>query len=870
MPGSLLFVLGTPRSGINTLSQCLKAMGIKALASEGAADATTINQLLLQDLDVSSYSPALPEGWMESGAAGKAKSRIERLVSELLSFKGILQLTSANPLTLKLWQQAFNENKINVRYFLMLRHPWETALSLAANHNLDLQRGHILWLAHTRAVLHQLSSQVTDPTSSSPNNNYQITDNCLITYDQLLADPVSTISNAFDSLLTSLRGVGPSGPEADHRLPRETTPEEFPQGFHWGSLTSDLLDHVQPSLKHHHVSDLPEADREAYRPYARLYDQILSIQHSSSAKISGDLRLKSSSSSLLSEFDLIDSLLKTLAQHDHSTDSSRYNQSGTTDNWLQTTGLYATIIFPSSNTQGEITKTIPLIEDQWQKIELPVPEPGLLRVKPIILKPMNRAGLVSISAVKIIDQSTGEKVWSAQWLGNEATISLEGAVLRMPGRDNNLDLLAAGDKTALVISGSTLHKDCPMQIEIWLKPCCEPDRHYHLLQTFLNLDEWEKILDTRSDFDNVELNLRQGLAEISMKRGEWAEAVRRWQFVIDKHGTDTPEQVYSRLDQAYCNVKAFPRGMPEEEKVKGEMDYLKFLAQIHSQLEPKLYLEIGVQTGKSLTLARCRAIGVDPMPQLKVDLTEQAEVLKMTSDGFFKNAAPGYLKQPPDLVFIDGMHLFEYAMRDFMNVEKYSAPNTLVVMDDIFPNHPAQAERVRTTSAWTGDVWKIYEIFQKYRSDLFLLPVNTHPTGLLLIAGLDKQNSVLWDNYEEIVKEYHSDVRPPEHIIYRYKIFSPVNKSIKDFLNAMSDARKAKLSRTSFMASISMPHMSILESAKNDNNMLYGDSQKLINNLQLSISEKEKALEEKLSIINSLQRTHVLLSNELLNKVSDK
>ena len=26
-----------------------------------------------------------------------------------------------------------------------------------------------------------------------------------------------------------------------------------------------------------------------------------------------------------------------------------------------------------------------------------------------------------------------------------------------------------------------------------------------------------------------------------------------------------------------------------------------------------------------------------------------------------------------DLVFIDGMHLFEYALRDFMNVERYCA-----------------------------------------------------------------------------------------------------------------------------------------------------------------------------------------------------
>ncbi len=63
----------------------------------------------------------------------------------------------------------------------------------------------------------------------------------------------------------------------------------------------------------------------------------------------------------------------------------------------------------------------------------------------------------------------------------------------------------------------------------------------------------------------------------------------------------------------------------------------------------------------------------------------------------------------PDLCFIDGMHLFEYALRDFMNVERCAAPGAIVVIDDIFPNHPAQGQRERRTRAWTGDVWRLVE-----------------------------------------------------------------------------------------------------------------------------------------------------------------
>jgi hypothetical protein len=454
MPGSLLFVLGTPRSGINTLSQCLKAMGIKALASEGAADATTINQLLLQDLDVSSYSPALPEGWMESGAAGKAKSRIERLVSELLSFEGILQLTSANPLTLKLWQQAFNENKINVRYFLMLRHPWETALSLAANHNLDLQRGHILWLAHTRAALRAMQDR----------------DYTLITYDQLLADPVSTISHAFGSLLTS-----------DFR-----------------PLISDLLDYVQPSLKHHHVSDIPEADREAYRPYADIYNQLRLGHYSSFVSLprettpqefpqgfhrgkdspvtlsAGLNRLEETSpqgiqsgriesSSAFTSPDLIDPLLQALGKLEgplHNTHSSLP---------IADDSLFAKITLPSSNKQGHITKSFPLLENQWQKVSLTIPDLLLLKDSPIVINPLNVMGTIKISCITIENKSTGKPLWKIQTPQDFDTITTNDDLYRLVDLDN-LVLLTNGPNPCLTLPLLSNLPDAPLELSIWMKP----------------------------------------------------------------------------------------------------------------------------------------------------------------------------------------------------------------------------------------------------------------------------------------------------------------------------------------------------------------------------------------------------------------
>ncbi|MCK4791372.1 MAG: DUF616 domain-containing protein, partial [Desulfobacteraceae bacterium] len=205
------------------------------------------------------------------------------------------------------------------------------------------------------------------------------------------------------------------------------------------------------------------------------------------------------------------------------------------------------------------------------------------------------------------------------------------------------------------------------------------------------------------------------------------------------------------------------------------------------------YLEIGVQSGKSLALSRCKAIGVDPMPQVSAELFDQAQVLAMTSDDFFHGPAASLVKNPPDLVFIDGMHLFEYTLRDFMHVERLAAPWTLVVIDDIFPAHPAQAERRRRTRAWTGDVWKVFEILSQYRPDLFFLPVNTSPTGLLLISGLQPGNQILWDNYDTVIDKYSADMNPPKSILKRNGVLSSEHKAIPRILEAMKTGREKRL-----------------------------------------------------------------------------
>jgi hypothetical protein len=190
------------------------------------------------------------------------------------------------------------------------------------------------------------------------------------------------------------------------------------------------------------------------------------------------------------------------------------------------------------------------------------------------------------------------------------------------------------------------------------------------------------------------------------------------------------------------------------------------LRRIHELVQPRTYLEIGVETGATLALARAaeRAIGIDPdAAKLRSDLVPPcARVFHETSDAFFSRHTRDQAFGPHhvDLAFIDGMHWFEYALRDFINVESWSAPNACIVLHDCLPVFPLTASRERRTKFWVGDVWKVVPILRQYRPELRVKIVATAPSGLCVVRGLDAGSRVLRDRLEEIVQHYRELAYP--------------------------------------------------------------------------------------------------------------
>ena len=259
----------------------------------------------------------------------------------------------------------------------------------------------------------------------------------------------------------------------------------------------------------------------------------------------------------------------------------------------------------------------------------------------------------------------------------------------------------------------------------------------------------------------------------------WSDERGPWNDVI---GVFSKSSIHEPVESLYRKPDSVPigeirRGTPEEESVRGEKQVHEVIETVHKRLEPRSYLEIGVWNGRSLSIAQCEAFGVDPYPEITYPLPEKATIFPKGSDAFFGEDAESRLSTPPDLVFIDGMHHFEYALRDFMNAEKYSHSGTVVLVDDIYPVHPRQAKRERETHTWTGDVWKLLGCLRTHRPDLFLLPLDTSPTGLLLIAGLNSKKRILWDRYNPIVRYYNMEgpQEPGSDILQREGAFSPVS-----------------------------------------------------------------------------------------------
>ncbi|MFJ1746288.1 class I SAM-dependent methyltransferase [Streptomyces sp. NPDC088116] len=252
------------------------------------------------------------------------------------------------------------------------------------------------------------------------------------------------------------------------------------------------------------------------------------------------------------------------------------------------------------------------------------------------------------------------------------------------------------------------------------------------------------------------------------------------------------------------------------------MDRHGFLRHLHRVYKPRNYLEIGVNDGRSLALSRVPSVAIDPAFKVVTSISCDVHLVKATSDDFFARKDPllhlrngrnpfrALARRDPvnllggdpklELSFIDGMHLFEFALRDFMNVEKHSRWSSVIVLDDMLPRDIDEAARDRHTNAWTGDVYKVATVLRRYRPDLLVVEVDTKPTGVVVVFGANPESTVLKDSYDEIIKEYvvPDPQQVPDEVMVRKNAVAPEILLGADFWRPLSRARDLRRGYSAF------------------------------------------------------------------------
>jgi hypothetical protein len=218
----------------------------------------------------------------------------------------------------------------------------------------------------------------------------------------------------------------------------------------------------------------------------------------------------------------------------------------------------------------------------------------------------------------------------------------------------------------------------------------------------------------------------------------------------------------SALQAARRAVTVFPN-VPKGYEVLSRIlypgeNYYEVLRRMHDYLRPRSYLEIGVDNGGSISLAQSPtiAVGIDPEPRLRDALMPGCKIFCQTSDAYFESRDPRSDMEcdEVDFAFIDGLHIFEQALRDFINVERLAGSSTVVAIHDCLPVDGLTAARERQTVFWSGDIWKLPLCLQEYRPELQVHLIPAPPTGLCLVWGLDPKSTALTDGFSRIADKF--------------------------------------------------------------------------------------------------------------------
>ena len=124
------------------------------------------------------------------------------------------------------------------------------------------------------------------------------------------------------------------------------------------------------------------------------------------------------------------------------------------------------------------------------------------------------------------------------------------------------------------------------------------------------------------------------------------------------------------------------------------------------------YLEIGCDDDQLFSKVNIKnKIGVDPV---------SGGNIRKKSDDFFSSN-----KDKFDLVFIDGLHIYEQVKKDILNSLKCLKENGIILVHDCMPDSLSKQAVPRYKMKWNGDVWKaIVDLRQREDLEIYTCEID--------------------------------------------------------------------------------------------------------------------------------------------------
>lgn len=181
--------------------------------------------------------------------------------------------------------------------------------------------------------------------------------------------------------------------------------------------------------------------------------------------------------------------------------------------------------------------------------------------------------------------------------------------------------------------------------------------------------------------------------------------------------------------------------------IKTRVDLINFLIKKYQYIN---YLEIGVRDGSTFRQIKApHKDGVDP----GIECNNPPEVnYPITSNDFF-NLIKDHPEIKYDIIFIDGLHLWEQVDKDINNSLKHLTDNGTIILHDCNPlKKEHQVRKFIPGTCWNGDVWKAILKHRIENPNIQITTINTdHGLGII-----QKGSQILYkpleifNNYNEV------------------------------------------------------------------------------------------------------------------------